>query len=100
MAQTYTLDEAANRLGMSAEEFKRRLKDEWKSIRSFRDGATLRFRSADIDELAKQLWGHLPQRTREQVLQTFSEDFLPKYEREIEEYYRRLSEEQPPPQQQ
>ena len=55
MAQTYTLDEAANRLGMSGEEFKRRLKDEWKSIRSFRDGATLRFRSADIDELARSL---------------------------------------------
>jgi hypothetical protein len=55
MAQTYTLDEAANRLGMSGEELKRRLKDEWKSIRSFRDGATLRFRSADIDELARSL---------------------------------------------
>lgn len=55
MAQTYTLDEAATRLGMSSEEFKRRLKDEWKSIRSFRDGATLRFRSADIDELARSL---------------------------------------------
>jgi len=55
MAQTYTLDEAATRLGMPAEEFKRRLKDEWKSIRSFRDGATLRFRSADIDELARSL---------------------------------------------
>jgi hypothetical protein len=49
---------------------------------------------ADIGELAKQLWGHLPQRTREQMLQSFSEDFLPKYQREIEEYYRRLSEEQ------
>jgi hypothetical protein len=55
---------------------------------------------AEIDELAKQIWGHFPQRTREQVLQSFSEDFLPKYEREIEEYYRRLSEEQPKPQQQ
>jgi hypothetical protein len=49
---------------------------------------------ADIDELTKRLWGHLPQRTREQMMQSFSEEFLPKYEREIEEYYRRLSEEQ------
>jgi hypothetical protein len=49
---------------------------------------------ADFEELAKQLWGHLPQRTREQMMQSFSEEFLPKYEREIEEYYRRLSEEQ------
>ncbi len=48
---------------------------------------------ANIEELAKQLWGHLPQRTREQMMQSFSEEFLPKYEREIEEYYRRLSEE-------
>jgi hypothetical protein len=28
------------------------------------------------------------------MLQSFSEEFLPKYEREIEDYYRRLSEEQ------
>jgi hypothetical protein len=49
---------------------------------------------ADLEELAKQLWGHLPPRTREQMMQSFSEEFLPKYEREIEEYYRRLSEEQ------
>lgn len=55
MAQTYTLDEAAHRLGIPAEEFKRRLRDEWKSVRSFRDGATLRFRAVDIDELARTL---------------------------------------------
>ncbi|MCU0704669.1 MAG: hypothetical protein MUF18_11890 [Fimbriiglobus sp.] len=55
MAQTYTLDEAAQRLGIPAEEFKRRLRDEWKNVRSFRDGATLRFRAADIDELARTL---------------------------------------------
>lgn len=55
MAQTYTLDEAADRLGLTAEEFKRRLRDDWKSVRSFRDGATLRFRAVDIDELARTL---------------------------------------------
>lgn len=55
MAQTYTLDEAAHRLGIPADEFKRRLRDDWKSVRSFRDGATLRFRAADIDELARSL---------------------------------------------
>lgn len=55
MAQTYTLDEAADRLGITAEEFKRRLRDDWKSVRSFRDGATLRFRAVDIDELARTL---------------------------------------------
>ena len=49
---------------------------------------------ANLEELSNQLWGHLPQRTREQMMQSFSDEFLPKYEREIEEYYRRLSEEQ------
>jgi hypothetical protein len=49
---------------------------------------------ADVDELVKHLWGHLPERSREQVLQSFSDEFLPKYELEIEQYYRRLSEEQ------
>jgi hypothetical protein len=47
----------------------------------------------DIDELVKHLWGHLPEREREQMMQSFSEEFLPKYELEIEQYYRRLSEE-------
>ena len=55
MAQTYTLEEAAQKLGIPAEELKRRLRDEWKNVRSFRDGATLRFRAADIDELARTL---------------------------------------------
>ena len=47
----------------------------------------------DMDELVKNLWGHLPERSREQMMQSFSDEFLPKYELEIEEYYRRLSEE-------
>ena len=55
MAQFYTLDEAAQRLNISPDEFKRRSKLEWTSIRPFRDGATLRFRAADIDELARSL---------------------------------------------
>ena len=44
--------------------------------------------------MVKDLWGHLPERSREQMLQSFSDEFLPKYELEIEQYYRRLSEEQ------
>lgn len=48
----------------------------------------------DVNELVKALWGHLPERSREQMMQSFSDDFLPKYELEIEQYYRRLSEEQ------
>ena len=55
MAQFYTLDEAAQRLGMPTDEFKRKTKTEWTSLRPFRDGATLRYRAADIDELARSL---------------------------------------------
>jgi len=55
MAQTYTLEEAADKLGVTTEEMKRRLKEDWKTLRSFRDGATLRFRAGDIDELARSL---------------------------------------------
>jgi hypothetical protein len=47
----------------------------------------------DVESAAKKLWGHLPERSREQMMQSFSEEFLPKYEADIEEYYRRLSEE-------
>jgi hypothetical protein len=49
---------------------------------------------ADRTELIKQLWGHLPEREREQMLQSFSGEFLPKYELELEKYYRKLAEEQ------
>lgn len=55
MAQFYTLEEAATRLQIGPDEFRRRLKTEWTSIRPFRDGPTLRFRAADVDELARSL---------------------------------------------
>src|SRR5262245_7759084 len=55
MAQTYTLDEAADKLNLSVEELKRRLRGEWSQVRAFRDGATLRFRANEIDELARSI---------------------------------------------
>jgi hypothetical protein len=45
-------------------------------------------------ELLEGLWGELPPREREQMLQMPVEDFLPKYELLIQDYFRRLSEEQ------
>lgn len=42
--------------------------------------------------LLKRLWGELPERDREQMLQYPVEQFLPEYELMIEEYYKRLSE--------
>ena len=46
---------------------------------------------AATSELVKDLWGHLPERQRQQILQPLSEDFLPKYATEIEEYFRALA---------
>ncbi len=41
----------------------------------------------------KQHWGELPEHAREQMLQGMgAEEFLPKYEVLIEEYYKRLAE--------
>ncbi|MBN2291115.1 MAG: hypothetical protein JXM70_01745 [Pirellulales bacterium] len=45
-----------------------------------------------MQALQKRLWGELPEREREQMLQYMVEQFLPEYEKMIEEYYKRLSE--------
>lgn len=45
-------------------------------------------------DLVKALWGELPEREREQMAQFFDEEFLPEYELLIEQYFRRLAEEQ------
>jgi hypothetical protein len=57
------------------------------------DKASRPIDKAELDELVKHLWGHLPERQREQMMQSYSDEFLPKYELEIEQYYQRLSEE-------
>ncbi len=49
---------------------------------------------ADRDVI-KQLWGQLPERLRQQLLQSTADEFLPKYREELELYFRRLAEEQP-----
>ena len=54
-------------------------------------------RSLDMDEmqiLIKEIWGHLPPKTREQMLKSYGEQFLPQYEDLIVEYFKRLAEEQ------
>jgi tRNA A-37 threonylcarbamoyl transferase component Bud32 len=56
MAQKFVvLEEAAKMLGISPEEMKNRLKidPDFKRLRSFRDGATLRFRLSEIEDLAR-----------------------------------------------
>jgi hypothetical protein len=47
---------------------------------------------AAMQSLLKDLWGHLPERQREQMLQSSVEEFLPKYETMIRQYYLRLAE--------
>jgi hypothetical protein len=62
-----------------------------------RDSASDRVSSKDeLEKRVEQLWGHLPERQREQMLQSFSDEFLPKYELEIGRYFERLSEESLP----
>ena len=53
MAQYYTLEEAARVLHMTAEQVKKLA--EGKKVRAFRDRGTFRFRSQDIDEVARSL---------------------------------------------
>ncbi len=58
MAATHlTLEEAAERLGISPDEFKKRLKTHpaFKTLVPIRDGTNLRFKTSAIDELAREL---------------------------------------------
>lgn len=49
--------------------------------------------TADVKDVLRRIWGHLPDKVREQMQAQLSEQFLPKYEKLIEEYYKRLAEE-------
>ena len=58
MAATHlTLEEAADRLGITPDEFKKRLKTHpaFKPLVPIRDGSTLRFKESAIEELAREL---------------------------------------------
>jgi len=47
----------------------------------------------DLDRFEKELWGDLPDRARQQMLNTSADQFLPEYRDAIEKYFRRLVEE-------
>ena len=47
-----------------------------------------------MQSLVKKIWGELPDTTRQQMLEPLVEEFLPKYELLIEEYFRRLAAQQ------
>jgi hypothetical protein len=48
----------------------------------------------EMETLVKRVWGHLPDKVRDQMQNVGVENFLPKYEKLIEEYYKRLAEEE------
>src|SRR5262245_24831240 len=84
MAQYYTLEEAAQKLGLSTEAFRRKLATEWKTTpRRYPDGATLRFQVREIDDLARSLGQaseaevNLGAATLKLADDTSSDDFVP-----------------------
>lgn len=76
-----TLEEAAARLGISSEEFKKRLKTDpaFRQLVPIRDGSSLRFKPAAVDEVARQLGAasdpELPLGPLEQAPTPDSDDF-------------------------
>ncbi|MGA2799380.1 MAG: hypothetical protein ABSE63_17495 [Thermoguttaceae bacterium] len=57
------------------------------------DGQTPKPDMEEMRLIINNLWGELPPRVREQMLQTPMEDFIPKYQDLIEDYFRDLSNE-------
>ena len=47
-----------------------------------------------FEDVVKKVWGHLPDRARQQMQTPTVDKFLPKYQTVIEEYFRRLAEEE------
>ena len=46
----------------------------------------------DVKDALRRIWGHLPEKEREEMIGALGEQFLPKYERLIEAFYKRLAE--------
>jgi len=55
-------------------------------------GSSEQAKTVDTKDLLRRIWGHLPDKLRDQMQASLSEEFLPKYEQIIEDYYRRLAE--------
>lgn len=59
-----------------------------------REAEDARVKVEELDELMKEVWGHLPETAREQMRQSRVERFHPKYELLIEKIYRRMAQQQ------
>jgi hypothetical protein len=44
------------------------------------------------DPFTKQVWGHLPEKLRQQAIQSYREQFMPRYSDLLKQYYSTLSE--------
>lgn len=53
---------------------------------------TTHLKPRTVDDIVERLWGELPDRERERLIQLPGERFLPGYERQIEQYYQNLLE--------
>ena len=47
---------------------------------------------SSVRPLADAIWGHLPARERDELYQSYSEQYLPQYDRALREYFRALAE--------
>jgi hypothetical protein len=52
----------------------------------------MRAEAARKKKLEMDVWGHLPPHLREQLLNTYGERMLPKYENLVKKFYESLSE--------
>lgn len=62
------------------------------STETLRDRRSEKPATAQMDEALKDIWGQLPAHLRQQMEQYAKEELLPKYELQIEEYFRALAE--------
>ena len=44
------------------------------------------------DPFTKQVWGHLPEKLRQQAMQSYREQFMPKYNELLKQYYSNIAE--------
>ena len=62
------------------------------STAKLHDGKAKEVDMAEMKKLLTDLWGDLPEREREALMNSSGDSFLPKYQFEIEKYFRRLGE--------
>lgn len=62
------------------------------STQRLEQGNTEEVRMNEVKDALRRIWGHLPEKEREEMIGALGEQFLPKYERLIEAFYKRLAE--------